>query len=143
MAVVYRARDTELDREVAVKVLAEHLAADEEFRERFLREARLAASLSHPNIVLVYARGEVDGRPYIVMEHVEGVTLAEELARRKQFPVDEAVDLAVQACAGLEHAHAAGLVHRDIKPQNLILRPDGMLKIADFGSTRWAPSFTS
>jgi serine/threonine protein kinase len=136
MAVVYRARDTELDRPVAVKVLAQHLAADEEFRERFLREARLAASLSHPNIVLVYARGEVDGRPYIVMEHVEGVTLAEELAQRKRFPVDEAVDLAVQACAGLEHAHTAGLVHRDIKPQNLILRPDGMLKIADFGIAR-------
>ena len=136
MAVVYRARDTELQRAVAVKVLAEHRASDEEFRERFLREARLAGGLSHPNIVSVFDGGEVEGRPFLVMELVEGVTLAQELARRKRFPYEEASGLAAQACAGLQHAHEAGLVHRDIKPQNLILRPDGLLKIADFGIAR-------
>jgi eukaryotic-like serine/threonine-protein kinase len=136
MAVVYRARDRELDRDVAIKVLAEHLASNEEFRRRFLREARIAAKLSHPNVVSVYDGGETDGLPYIVMEYVEGVTLADELARRGRLSPDEATGLAVQACAGLEHAHAAGLVHRDIKPQNLLLRTDGVLKIADFGIAR-------
>jgi serine/threonine-protein kinase len=136
MAVVYRARDTELQRPVAVKLLAEHLASDEEFRERFLREVRLAGGLSHPNIVNVFDAGEVEGRPFMVMELVEGVTLADEVARRKRFPYEEACGLMAQACSGLEHAHEAGLVHRDIKPQNLILRPDGLLKIADFGIAR-------
>jgi serine/threonine-protein kinase len=136
MAVVYRARDSELDRDVAIKVLAEHLASDMEFRRRFLRESRLAARLSHPNVVSVYDGGETDGRPYIVMEYVEGVTLAGELARRGRLATDETIGLATQVCAGLEHAHAMGLVHRDVKPQNLLLRADGVLKIADFGIAR-------
>jgi tRNA A-37 threonylcarbamoyl transferase component Bud32 len=136
MAIVYRAHDRELDRDVAIKVLAEHLATDAEFRERFLREGKLAGRLSHPNIVNVYDAGEADGRPFIVMEHVEGVTLADELAGRGRFPLPDAVELIVQACAGLEHAHEHGLVHRDIKPRNLLLRPDGLLKIADFGIAR-------
>jgi serine/threonine-protein kinase len=136
MAVVYRARDRELDRVVAIKVLAEHLASNEDFRRRFLREARIAAKLSHPNVVSVYDGGETDGLPYIVMEYVEGVTLADELTRRGRLSPDEATGLAVQACAGLEHAHATGLVHRDVKPQNLLLRTDGVLKIADFGIAR-------
>jgi eukaryotic-like serine/threonine-protein kinase len=136
MAVVYCARDRELDRDVAIKVLAEHLASDVEFRQRFLRESRLAAKLSHPNVVSVYDGGETDGLPYIVMEYVEGVTLADELARRGRLSPDEATGLAIQACAGLEHAHDTGLVHRDVKPQNLLLRTDGVLKIADFGIAR-------
>ena len=136
MAVVYRARDGELDRDVAIKVLAEHLAMDTEFRKRFLREAKLAGRLSHPNVVNVYDAGEIEGRPFIVMEHVDGATLAEELAARRRFPADEAVELISQACAGLQHAHEHGLVHRDIKPRNLLLRPDGLLKIADFGIAR-------
>lgn len=136
MAVVYRARDSELDRDVAIKVLAEHLASDVEFRRRFLRESRLAAKLSHPNVVSVYDGGETDGRPYIVMEYVDGVTVAGELARRGRLSPDETTGLAIQVCAGLEHAHATGLVHRDIKPQNLLLRTDGVLKIADFGIAR-------
>jgi eukaryotic-like serine/threonine-protein kinase len=136
MAVVYRARDRELDRDVAIKVLAEHLAMDAEFRERFLREGKLAGSLSHPNVVNVYDAGEVEGRPFIVMEHVEGLTLADELRARRRFAPDEAVELISQACAGLHHAHEHGLVHRDIKPRNLLLRPDGLLKIADFGIAR-------
>jgi eukaryotic-like serine/threonine-protein kinase len=138
MAVVYRARDEELDRPVAIKVLADNLAADEAFRKRFLREARLAAQLSHRNVVQIYDSGEADGRPYIVMEYVEGETLADLLARRGRLPAWEAVELALQVCAGLDHAHRAGLVHRDIKPRNLLLRPDGTVKIVDFGIARSA-----
>jgi serine/threonine-protein kinase len=138
MASVYLACDSELDRPVAVKLLAENAAADDGLRERFVREARLAARLSHPNIVGVFDAGEDDGRPYIVMEHVEGETLAELLAGRGRLPADEARGLALQAARGLAHAHAAGLVHRDIKPQNLLLRDEGTLKIADFGIARAA-----
>jgi eukaryotic-like serine/threonine-protein kinase len=138
MASVYLARDAELERPVAVKVLAEHLADRPDFQERFLREARLAAQLSHPNIVQVYDVGEEDGTPYIVMECVEGSTLANELKERGRLDPEEVVDLALQICGGLEHAHATGLVHRDIKPQNLLLRPDGTVKIADFGIARAA-----
>jgi eukaryotic-like serine/threonine-protein kinase len=135
MATVYLARDEELARSVAVKLLAENLAGDAAFRERFLREARLAARLSHPNVVSVYDAGETDdGRPFIVMELVPGTTLAEV----GRLPPDEAVGLVVQAAHGLAHAHAAGLVHRDIKPQNLLLRDDGVLKVADFGIARAA-----
>ncbi|HET7857474.1 MAG TPA: protein kinase [Gaiellaceae bacterium] len=136
MAIVYLARDEELGRPVAIKVLDERFAADAEFRERFVREARMAARLAHPNIVRVYDVGEEDGQPYIVMECVEGTTLADEVTRRKHLPAHEVVELGLQACAGLAHAHGAGLVHRDVKPQNLLLRGDGVLKIADFGIAR-------
>jgi serine/threonine protein kinase len=138
MASVYLARDAELERPVAVKVLAEHLADQPDFHNRFLREARLAAQLSHPNIVQVFDVGEEEGKPFIVMECVEGATLADELKERERLEPEEVVDLALQICGGLEHAHAAGLVHRDIKPQNLLLRPDGTVKIADFGIARAA-----
>jgi serine/threonine protein kinase len=134
MAVVYLARDEELRRPVAVKVLAEHLAGDGSIRERFVREARLAARLSHPNVVQVYDAGESEGQPFIVMEYVSGRTLAQD----GKLPADEAVQLALQACAGLQHAHDAGLVHRDVKPGNLLLRDDGVLKIVDFGIARTA-----
>jgi eukaryotic-like serine/threonine-protein kinase len=138
MATVYLGRDSELDRMVAVKVLAESLAGDDAFRRRFLREARVAARLSHPNVVGVYDAGEDAGGPFIVMEYVEGRTLADLLGERGRLPADEAVALGLQACHGLEHAHQAGLVHRDVKPQNLLLRSDGTLKIADFGIARAA-----
>ena len=135
MATVYLALDAELDRPVAVKVLAKNLAGDAALRQRFLREARLAARLSHPNVVSVYDAGETEeGLPYIVMEYVPGRTLAE-LGR---MPSEEAVGLVLQACRGLAHAHAAGLVHRDVKPQNLLLREDGTVKVADFGIARAA-----
>jgi eukaryotic-like serine/threonine-protein kinase len=134
MAVVYLARDEELHRPVAVKVLAEHLAGDESIRRRFLREARLAARLSHPNVVQVYDAGESDGRPFIVMEYVPGQTLDES----GKVPTSETVQLALQVCAGLQHAHDAGLVHRDVKPANLLLREDDVLKVADFGIARTA-----
>lgn len=136
MASVVLAHDLELDRPVAIKRLAENLAANDEFKRRFLREARLAARLSHPNIVAVYDVGEEDGRPFIVMEYVEGETLADLLHGRGRLEPEEAAALALQACAGLETAHEAGLVHRDIKPQNLLVTPGGALKIADFGIAR-------
>jgi serine/threonine-protein kinase len=134
MAVVYLAHDEELRRLVAIKVLAEHLSGDSAFRERFLQESRLASRLSHPNVVQVYDAGEAEGRPYIVMEYVEGDTLAE----RGKLAFEDAVPLALQACGGLQHAHAAGLVHRDVKPANLLVREDDVLKIADFGIARAA-----
>jgi eukaryotic-like serine/threonine-protein kinase len=140
MASVYLAHDEELDRPVALKILAEHLAGDATFRDRFEREARLAGRLSHPNVVRVFDVGESEGRPFIVMEYVEGDTLADELLRGGPLPAVRAVELAMQICNGLEAAHASGLVHRDVKPRNLLLRPDGVLKIADFGIARAAES---
>jgi serine/threonine protein kinase len=133
MAVVDLARDTQLDRDVAVKRLAENLARDDGLRARFLREARLAARLAHPNVVRVYDVGEDGGRPFIAMEYVDGETLGELLARRGPLPADEVAELGVQACRGLAAAHEGGLVHRDVKPQNLLLGHDGVLKLGDFG----------
>ena len=133
MATVDLVHDVELDRPVALKRLAENLARDEDLRRRFLREARLAAKLSHPNVVRVFDVGEADGRPFIAMEYVDGETLADVVARRGTLPPAEAARLGVQACSGLAAAHAAGLVHRDVKPQNLLLGADGVLKLGDFG----------
>jgi serine/threonine protein kinase len=138
MASVYLGHDTELDRPVAVKLLDGTFVQDDAFRKRFVREARVAARLSHPNVVSVYDAGVDEAGPYIVMEHVEGENLAELLSRRGRLPPDEARGLALQAARGLGHAHDAGLVHRDVKPQNLIARGDGTLKVADFGIARAA-----
>jgi eukaryotic-like serine/threonine-protein kinase len=129
MAVVYAARDTEMGRRVALKVLATHLAGDEAFRTRFLREARIAGSLSHPNLVRVYDIAEHDGVPCLVMELLEGGTLAE-----GRLSTEEAM----QVADGLAYAHARGVVHRDLKPGNLLRTRDGVLKIADFGIARAA-----
>jgi serine/threonine protein kinase len=133
MATVDLAHDVELDRPVALKRIAENLARDEGLRRRFVREARLAARLAHPNVVRVFDVGEDDGRPFIAMEYVEGETLAELVARRGSLPPAEVATLGAQACAGLAAAHAAGLVHRDVKPQNLLLSTDGLVKLGDFG----------
>lgn len=138
MASVYLARDSELDRLVALKILAEELGGDEQFRRRFLREARLAARLSHENVVQVYDAGEEANRPFIVMEFVPGTTLAEMLSRAAPLPVSSATWIAHQAALGLQSAHEAGLVHRDVKPQNLLVRDDGIVKITDFGIARAA-----
>jgi len=136
MATVYLARDPKLDRPVAVKLLADNFAEDDVARRRFKREARLAAKLDHPNVVRVFDVGEEEGRPFIVMEHVDGGTLAD-LTKRRRPPRERALSLLSQACAGLGHAHGEGLVHRDVKPQNLLIsRADGRLKIADFGIAR-------
>jgi eukaryotic-like serine/threonine-protein kinase len=133
MATVDLAQDVELDRPIALKRLAENLARDEELRRRFVREARLAARLAHPNVVRVFDVGEDEGRPFIAMEYVEGETLADLVARRGPLPAAETATLGMQACAGLAAAHAAGLVHRDVKPQNLLLSTGGVLKLGDFG----------
>jgi hypothetical protein len=140
MATVYLAHDLKLDRQVAIKLLADNFAGDDEVRRRFSREARLAARLDHPNVVQVFDVGEDDDRPYIVMEHVEGGTLAERLEGSSgSLPKDEALRLLGQLCDGLAYAHSKELVHRDIKPQNLLLREsDGCLKITDFGIARAA-----
>ena len=134
MSTVDLAHDVELDREVALKRLADNLARDDDLRARFQREARLAARLAHPNVVRVFDVGEDDdGRPFIAMEHVDGQTLAELLARRGPLPTRDVAELGIQACRALAAAHEAGLVHRDVKPQNLLLRADGVLKLGDFG----------
>jgi serine/threonine protein kinase len=144
MATVYRARDRKLDREVAIKLLADNFAGDDDVRKRFSREARLAAKLDHPNVVQVFDVGEEDGRPYIVMEYVAGGTVGDRLNRRRRsLATNEALQLLTQLCDGLAHAHAKKLVHRDIKPQNLLLREsDGCLKITDFGIARAAEETT-
>jgi serine/threonine-protein kinase len=141
MAVVHLARDTVLDRPVAVKLLSEDARSDPDLRARFLREGRLAAGLSHPNVVRVFDTGDDGESPYLVMEYVEGRSLAE-LRREGGVPPDDVVALGRQACAGLAHAHQAGIVHRDIKPQNLLLQADGVLKVADFGIARGSSGAT-
>jgi eukaryotic-like serine/threonine-protein kinase len=133
MAVVYLAHDRELDRPVAVKVLDGHVGADPELVARFRREAMTAARLAHANVVRVYDAGEDEGRLWIVMEYVEGETLDGIAAREGRLAPDRVLELAAQACAGLGYAHEHGVVHRDVKPANLLLRPDGVLKVADFG----------
>jgi eukaryotic-like serine/threonine-protein kinase len=137
MAVVYRGRDERLGRPVAIKVLADNLAADDGFRARFVREAQLAAGLSHPNIVHVYDTGEdADGRPYIVMEYIDGESLAATVQRVDRLSPQRVTEVALDCCAGLEYAHAAGLVHRDIKPHNLLVDRRGTVRIVDFGVAR-------
>jgi serine/threonine protein kinase len=137
MALVYLGHDAKLGRPVAIKLLADNLAGDESFRARFMREARMAAGLSHVNIVHVYDVGQdTDERPYIVMEYVDGESLAETLAREGRLSPARVREIALDCCHGLEHAHAAGLVHRDIKPHNLLADREGRVKIADFGVAR-------
>ncbi|MCA1842755.1 MAG: serine/threonine protein kinase, partial [Actinobacteria bacterium] len=136
MGTVHLGRDTILDRVVAIKVLAEHLATDEAFRHRFVREARLAARLCHPNIVQMFDAGDDDGRPFLVMEYVEGETVADRLARGWGFTGDELVGLLTELSAGLACAHSEGIVHRDVKPHNVLIRSDGVAKLTDFGIAR-------
>lgn len=136
MAIVFRARDRERGRPVAVKLLADNLSADADLRQRFRREAELAERLSHPNVVEVLDSGEADGRAYIVLEYVDGPNLAEELRRAGRLEPARVAELGAQAAAALAHAHERGLVHRDVKPQNLLLARDGTLKVSDFGIAR-------
>ena len=136
MATVFLARDRELDRSVAVKVLDARLAQDDGVADRFRREALTAARLAHPNVVQVYDAGEERGEAFIVMEVVEGEPLDAVLAREGRLPPERVLDLGLQACEALGYAHARGVVHRDVKPANLLLRPDGLLKVTDFGIAR-------
>ena len=135
MSTVQRAFDTRLERYVAVKLLAEHLAADQAFVARFRREALAAARLVHPNVVQVYDFGSDDDshRNFIVMELVSGESCAEILRARGPIDAEEAVDILAQACRGLDYAHRNGVIHRDVKPGNLLVNQDGVVKLADFG----------
>jgi serine/threonine-protein kinase len=136
MAVVYKAHDLTLNRVVAAKILRENFAEDSNFRARFQSEAQAAANLAHPNIVTVYDFGQDGNRSYIVMEFVEGRDLKSVIRAEGPLPLDRAIDLMAQACAALGYAHRAGLVHCDVKPQNMIVTPDGRLKVTDFGIAR-------
>jgi len=142
MGVVYLGRDTRLDRAVAIKALPEHLAADPARLERFEREARTLATLNHTTIAQIYGVEEQDGARYLVLEYVEGRTLAERLDRGA-LPVDEALEIAIQIAQGIEAAHDAGVIHRDLKPANVKLTPDGKVKVLDFGLARSVDASTA
>jgi len=136
MSSVFRAHDRQLERDVALKVLHAHYADDPEYLERFRREARAVARLSHPNIVTVIDRGDDNGRQYIVFEHVEGENLKELVLRSGRLSVRRALELALSIADGLAFAHDHGLVHRDVKPQNILLSREGEVKVTDFGIAR-------
>src|SRR5712691_2004925 len=138
MSSVYKARDSLLERNVALKILHEQYNADEEFVERFKREARSVAQLQHPNIVTVIDRGEEGRRQYIVFEYVDGENLKELVVRKGRLEVREALEIALEVARGLAFAHEHGIVHRDVKPQNVLLNGngDGGAKVTDFGIAR-------
>jgi eukaryotic-like serine/threonine-protein kinase len=140
MSTVHLAFDTRLERYVAVKLLAEHLAADDGFVARFRREALAAARLVHPNVVQVYDFGIDDGshRQFIAMEYVEGLSCAEMLREQGRLDPADVVDICAQACRGLDYAHRNGVIHRDIKPGNLLRNRENLVKIADFGIAKAA-----
>ena len=132
MGEVYKATDSRLGREVAIKVLAANVAASEDRKARFMQEARAASALKHPNIVVIHDIAAQDGADYIVMEYVEGSTL-EAIIPRTGMKLGNALRYAVQIADALAAAHAAGIVHRDLKPSNVIVTPDGSAKLLDFG----------
>jgi eukaryotic-like serine/threonine-protein kinase len=132
MGEVYRARDTRLDREVAIKVLPSHLSENPEFRTRFEREARTISGLQHPNICVLYDVGRQDGVDFLVMEYLEGETLATRLARKPLTP-EEILRIGIEVADALDKAHRSGIVHRDLKPGNVMLTKGGTTKLLDFG----------
>jgi tRNA A-37 threonylcarbamoyl transferase component Bud32 len=136
MSTVYRAFDATLERRVAIKLMHREIAADTDQLERFRREARAVAQLNHPHIVGVIDAGEEDGRPYIVFEYVEGETLKDRIRRLGRLPVDEAIAYAIEIARALSAAHARGIVHRDVKPQNVLVDEEGSAKVTDFGIAR-------
>ena len=142
MAMVYRARDLTLERTVAIKILRKNLSENSEFRSRFHQEAKAAANLSHPNIVTVHDFGFYASQLFIVMEYVPGSDLKTLMQQKRPFDLPEAISLIAQACAGLGYAHRAGLVHCDVKPQNMLVTPDRRLKVVDFGIARLLASIS-
>ncbi|HEX2455623.1 MAG TPA: serine/threonine-protein kinase, partial [Vicinamibacterales bacterium] len=139
MGAVYRARDTKLGRDVAIKVLPPHFSTDSERLARFEREARLLAALNHPHIEAIYGIEDSDGVRALVLELIEGPTLADRL-QRGPVPVAEALIIAHQIADALEAAHERGIVHRDLKPGNVKVKPDGTVKVLDFGLAKAAPA---
>ena len=132
MGEVYRARDTKLKRDVAIKILPGEFSRDADRVSRFQREAEVLASLNHPNVAAIYDLQEADGSRYLVLELVEGETLADRIARGP-IPVEEALDIAKNICEALEAAHEKGIIHRDLKPANVKITPEGRVKVLDFG----------
>ncbi|MBQ8808399.1 MAG: serine/threonine protein kinase, partial [Clostridia bacterium] len=144
MAIVYKAMDKMLNRYVAVKILREEFKENEEFIRRFKVESQAAASLSHQNIVQIYDVGEEEGLHYIVMELLEGVTLKQYInSKGGKLSRREATNFSMQICRALEHAHSKHVVHRDIKPQNIVITDSGKIKVADFGIARAANNTTT
>lgn len=137
MAVVYKAYDKQDDRVVAVKILKEEYLANDDFRTRFKNESKAIAVLSHPNIVKVYDVNFGEKMQYIVMEHVEGITLKEYIERQNAVDWKQALQIVIQILRALQHAHDKGIIHRDIKPQNTLLLQNGTLKVTDFGIARF------
>lgn len=136
MSTVFKARDRILDRIVAVKVLKDEFSKDIGFVEKFKTEALSAASISHPNIVNIYDVGQEKDVHYIVMEYVDGKTLKDVIRKNAPLPISQAVDIAIMVCDGVHHAHEKGIIHRDIKPHNILITEQGMVKVADFGIAR-------
>src|SRR5947208_4680577 len=136
MANVYLAEDQELGRRIAIKILNDRHAHDDQFVERFRREAKNAAGLSHPNVVAIYDRGEAEGTYYIAMEYLDGRSLKELIVSRGPAPIPVAIDYARQILTAIRFAHRHGIVHRDIKPHNVLVDAEGRLKVTDFGIAR-------
>jgi eukaryotic-like serine/threonine-protein kinase len=135
MGEVYRARDTRLEREVAIKVLPDAFVTDRDRLKRFEREARAASSLEHPNIVTIHEIDETEGRYFLVMERIQGRTLRELLAAGS-LPARQTLQIATQVADGLSKAHESGIVHRDVKPENVMITKEGLIKILDFGLSK-------
>ena len=142
MSRVYKARDTNLNRFDAIKVLNEEFAKDEDILERFKKEANAVAFLSHPNIVNIYNVGSEDNLNYIVMEYVKGKTLKDVIKRNGPLPNEEILSYSFQIARALEHAHKNNIIHRDIKPQNVLLTEDKLVKVTDFGIAKHSDSAT-
>src|SRR6201987_5729242 len=136
MSTVYRAQDETLDRSVAIKLLNREVSSDSDQLERFRREARAVAQLSHPHVVGVIDAGEDEGRPYIVFEYIEGEPLKERIRRSGRLPIAEAVAYAIEIARALGAAHARHIVHRDVQPQNVLIGEEGSAKVTDFGIAR-------
>ena len=142
MGVVYLAIDTRLDRQVAIKALPEHLSSDADRLARFQREAKVLASLNHPNIGAIYGIEEANGQQYLVLEYIEGEPLDERISRGP-FPLDDAIEIAIHIADALESAHEKRVIHRDLKPGNIMVTPDGTVKVLDFGLARTTETTSS